>query len=272
MKKIEQKKENLFTISQVAKSCSISRTSIMRLEKRGLLVPSYIDKKSGYRYYDNHNVSLIMQIRNFLEMGVDYDDIALYIHSNGTSIQILEKLQSRLDMLKRAYEEIEIRISDKEEFSFEFVDLPEVVCYCQDFSDTAPGSRYAGMYSTYHDVVEKGYKLLCSEPLFVINKQNESLDENIDRNKAVYTCCVPLNPENPPEDSVVIPACHAFSCLWSGNYTRRAAAYTGLYNEIKRLGLKPAGYSRALGLVAPYTGRDISPENFVTRLAVPIEG
>ena len=266
-----QMKKDLFTISQVSKSCSVSRTSIMRLEKRGLLIPAYTDKKNSYRYYDNHNVSLIMQIQHFLEMGLDYDDIALYIHSGGTSAQILEKLEYHLDMLKRVYAEIEIRVSDKEEFSFEFIELPEVVCYCRDFHDTTPGKRYDGMYSTYHEAVEKGYKLLCSEPLFTINIQDDLFEADTDSKDYAFTCCVPLNPQSAPKDAVVIPACHAFSCLWSGGYGNRNEAYAKLHDEIKRLGLKPAGHSRALGLVAPYTGRNIAPKNFVTRLAVPIE-
>ena len=264
-------KKDLFTISQVSKSCSISRASIMRLEKRGLLIPAYTDKKNGYRYYDNHNVSLIMQIQHFLKIGLDYDDIALYIHSGGTSAQILEKLEYRLDMLKRAYEEIEVRIGGKEEFFFEFIELPEVVCYCRDFHDTTPGKRYDGMYSTYHEAVEKGYELLCSEPLFTINIQDDLFESDTPNKDCAFTCCVPLKSQDPPEDAVVIPACRAFSCLWSGGYGNRNEAYATLYNEIKKLGLKPTGHSRALGLVAPYTGRNIASKNFVTRLAVPIE-
>ena len=266
-----QMKKDLFTISQVSKSCSISRASIMRLEKRGLLIPAYTNKKTGYRHYDNHNISLIMQIQYFLEMGLSYDDIALYIRSNGTSAQILKKLEYRLEALKRAYKEVEMRISDTEEFSFEFIDLPEVTCYCRDFNDTAPGKRYDGMYSTYHEVVEKGYELLCSEPLFTINIQDDLFEADTENKECAFTCCVPLKPQDPPEDAVVIPACHAFSLLWAGGYDNRNEAYAKLYNEIKRLGLKLTGHSRALGLVAPYTRRNIAPKNFITRLAVPIE-
>ncbi len=45
-----------------------------------------------------------------------------------------------------------------------------------------------------------------------------------------------------------------------------------LGRKIRELGLKPTGYVRMLGLVAPYTGKAIPGENYVTRLAVPVEG
>lgn len=48
-----------------------------------------------------------------------------------------------------------------------------------------------------------------------------------------------------------------------------------MYNEfgekIRTLGIKPTGYVRAIAIVAPYTGRDIDRENYVTRLVVPVE-
>ena len=81
---------NLFTISQAVKSCGISRATILRLEEKGLLTPTFVDKKTGYRYYDNHNISRILQIKNFLNMGMSYDDSLLYYNSKGKSEEILK--------------------------------------------------------------------------------------------------------------------------------------------------------------------------------------
>ena len=76
--------KDLFTISEVSRSCGVSRATILRLESRGLLRPAYVDESSGYRYYDNNNVSWVMQVQLFLGMGLSYDDILLYYRTNGT--------------------------------------------------------------------------------------------------------------------------------------------------------------------------------------------
>ena len=54
--------KKLFSVGQVTKSCDISRTTILRLESRGLLAPAFIDEKTGYRYYDILNITKIKNV------------------------------------------------------------------------------------------------------------------------------------------------------------------------------------------------------------------
>lgn len=262
---------NLFSIRQVCKSCDLSRSTLMRLEDRGLLTPAYINKETGFRWYDNHNVSRVMQIKLFLSMDMSYDDIALYYRECGDSPELLERMETKFLLFKRAYEEIKIRVERREHLSFEFVDLPEYVCYSREFRGTTAEDNYRAMYNLYHEAVEKGYRLSASEPLFLINKRTDFLESRFEEKEFDFICCVPLEPEEPPEDAVVYPACRGFSCLSSGDYSHRARAYNELGRKIRELGLKPTGDIRVLGLVAPYTGREISPNSYVSRLVVPVE-
>lgn len=128
------------------------------------------------------------------------------------------------------------------------------------------------MYDLYHEAVEKGYRLLCSEPLFLINKRTDYLEGKFEDRECDFICCVPLETEEPPQDALILPACRGFSCLGYGDYSGRPRAFNELGRELRQRGLKPTGYVRVLGLVAPYVGRDIAPESFVTRLVEPIEG
>lgn len=263
---------NFFSINQVGQSCGVSRSTLLRLEERGLLTPARVDQETGYRWYDNHNVSQVMQILSFLHMGLTYDDAALYYRANGTSQELLERIEERFLLLKRAYEEIKLRVEKKDHLSFSFVDLPEYVCFCREYQGTTVEDRYWAMYNLYHEAVEKGYRLLKSEPLFIINKRTDYLDSAFEDKEMDFICCVPLEPDEPPEEAVTIPACRGFSCLGYGGYSHRTYAFNEFGREIRERGLKPTGYVRVLGLVAAYTGRDIDPENYVSRLVVPVEG
>lgn len=45
-----------------------------------------------------------------------------------------------------------------------------------------------------------------------------------------------------------------------------------LGREVKERGLTPAGDPRVLGIVAPYTGREIETKRYCSRLVLPVEG
>lgn len=44
--------KGLFPITQAADACGLSRSTLMRMEERGLLTPAYIAPKSKRRYYE----------------------------------------------------------------------------------------------------------------------------------------------------------------------------------------------------------------------------
>lgn len=263
--------KNLFTISQATKCCGLSRATILRLENKGLLTPAFVDETTGYRYYDNNNIAKILQIKRFLNMKLSYDDILTYYSSNGTSLELLKTLEAKVYAIKRTYEEMKLRIEKKEQYSFEMVTLPEYICFAKEYTGTTTADRYRNMYNLFHEVVEKGYKPLASEPLFIINKRTDFLEKEFTDIECNFLCCIPLEPDSAPKEATVFQSCRAFSCLYYGNYDRAAEVYNAFGRKIRELGLKPTGYPRALALVAPYTSLEFHTDNYVTRLVIPIE-
>ena len=62
--------KQFFQITEAARACGLSRSTLMRMEERGLLTPVFTAPDSGRRYYDNHNVARMMQIEKFKAMGL----------------------------------------------------------------------------------------------------------------------------------------------------------------------------------------------------------
>lgn len=264
--------KNLFTVGQVAKCCGVSRATILRLENRGLLVPAYIDNNTGYRYYDNHNITVILCIKKFLNMGMSYDDIFLYYQSGGTSSELLENLEAKLSLLKRIYEEMQLCISRKKHLSLNFVDLPEHVCFAQEFVGSSVKEQYDNMYALFSEAVRRGYKPSVSSSMFVIHKRTDFYESNFSpETEHKYVCCIPLEPSCAPKNAVIYPKCRAISCMYYGSYKNIGEAYKKLGKKIRETELKPIDYARSFGIVAPYTGREIDANNYVTMIAVPIE-
>ena len=126
--------------------------------------------------------------------------------------ELLEQAEARLSIMKRVCEEIRLRVENREHLSFEFVTLPQYVCFTGEFQGTTVENRYWAMYNLYHQAVERGYRLLATEPLFVINRRNDFIRGAFTEDVVNFTCCIPLEPDTAPEDAVVYPACRAFSC------------------------------------------------------------
>lgn len=77
--------DKLFQIQEAARACGLSRSTLMRMEEKGLLKPAYTAPDSGRRYYDNYNVAHILQVEKFKAMGLSNEEIIAYIQAAGRS-------------------------------------------------------------------------------------------------------------------------------------------------------------------------------------------
>ena len=105
--------KKLFQITEAARACSLSRSTLLRLEEKGLLTPAYTAPDSGRRYYDNHNVARILQIEKLKAMGLGTEDIAAYFASGGETAVLLAALEEHLHEVARGVEELRDRKSTR---------------------------------------------------------------------------------------------------------------------------------------------------------------
>ena len=70
---------------------------------------------------------------------------------------------------------------------------------------------------------------------------------------------------------MTLPEQYVLSVLFCGSYDDIDAGWLRLGSEARARGLKPAGMPRVLGLVAPYTGREIEQRRYCSRLVLPVE-
>lgn len=267
-----EKTSGLFSIHQVCKSCGLSRATVLRMEDRGLVKPAFIDQGTGYRYYDVNNITLILNVKTFLNMGLSYDDILLYYSSEGKSPALLHSLELRLEQMRRAYEEMRLRMEDKRQFTFEVIRLPEYVCYDREYQGDSLEGKEKDMVELFREAVERGYRPKIDQSIFIINKA-DFMGGTWNGKTHRYVCCVPVEPDCADEHCTVYPSCQALSLLCYGDYKAilQAQSSGDLGRCFREFGLKPAGFPRGISMVGPYTSVSIRPENFVSRIVVPIE-
>ena len=265
----QAERTGLFRIAQAANACGLSRSTILRMEESGLLTPAYIEPESGRRYYDNHNIARILQIENLKYMGFDKEEILSYFLHSGEATELLTILEKKLALLQRSVEEMRLRAGDSPHLSVDNIDLPEFVCCTRTHQGMTVAQKYDAMYSFYHDCVQRGLTL-GREPLFTVNARTDYLHGQLTDAPYPFQVCIPVDAKNAPQDAVCFPACKALSVLYFGNYSGVDAAWLALGSEVKARGLTPAGHPRVLGIVAPYSGREIDPNRYCSRLVLPI--
>ena len=261
--------KKFFQITEAARACGLSRSTLMRMEEKGLLTPAYIAPDSGRRYYDNFNVARILQVEKFKAMGLSNGEIAAYFAHGGDASQLLAALESRLRELERSINEMRLRAAETDAFSVQMMTLPAVTCCIRWCVGHTFEERYDAMYDFYSQCIRKGYTL-SDEPLFTLSERRDYLDGYIGDTPYPFAVCVPVRPEKAPAEAKLLPECRALSVLYCGDYSGVDEAWLTLGREVKARGLTPAAPPRVLGIVAPYTGREIETRRYCSHLALPV--
>lgn len=125
------------------------------------------------------------------------------------------------------------------------------------------------MYSFYHKCIKNGH-VLAPKPLFIINERTDYLEGQISTNPYPFQVCVPVMPEKTPADAAVFPSCTVLSVLFYGDYSNSDDAWLMLCRKAKKRVLVPAAFLRGIAIVAPYTGREINPKQYCSRVVMPV--
>lgn len=260
----------LFSIRQAAHACNLSRSSLIRLEEKGMLTPAHTDAKTGYRYYDNNNISRILQIQKFQGMGFSPEEIISYYECGGKADELLTTLEQRLYVLQQQVEEMRLRSHNVPDMSLSIIDIPETTCCVRKYQGALVQDKYHASYDFFHECADKGISL-APTPLFIMNERTDYLEGKITSTPYDFYVCIPVLPEQAPEDAVSFPACTALSLLVYGDYSNINEAHLYLGEQVRKRKLTPAGYVRSIALVAPYVGREIAPDMYCSQLVLPVK-
>jgi len=253
-----------FTVKEVSKACGVSRSTLIRMEESGFLTPYRIDPVSGYRYYDSQNIAQIGQYQLLQELGLSRKEITDFYFQKVDIKEFIQEQKKRVNRLQRLLQELEMRYTREQDYTFSYIDLPEVTCYCVSVPNVSPEMAETNAYELHQNLLKQGFCPNGAEPFFGIL--------NLDGTDASFTICIPVKPPAKPDPRVqTFPACQAFSVMGHGDYDVIFDLAAKLREEVVARKLKPAGPARVISLVAPYVGAHICPENFCHEFVLPIE-
>lgn len=109
-----RKEKGFYQIGEVSKLCNISIKTLRYYDEIELLIPEKIDPYSGYRYYSNKQLTLVLVIKHFKEAGFSLKEIKQLLGR--------ENLEYNKTKIKEKCKEIDDKINDlirlKEKLNF----------------------------------------------------------------------------------------------------------------------------------------------------------
>jgi DNA-binding transcriptional MerR regulator len=264
----------LFTVKDVSRACGISRATLLRMEESGFLTPFRVDPDSGYRYYDTGNIAAIGQYQWLQSAGLSRTEIADLYHGRIDSEKFLEEQRRKLEAMRRFVHEFELRYDRSKDHTLSLTTLPATTCYCAEIRGSSSFNE-SGMlgYLAHERCIAEGYRLLGSEPMSVLREDwsTWAVDPFSDYG---FTICIPVVPGPGWESDQNLrhfPATEALSIIGFGDYSVIPGLWKCLLEEADARGLEPAGLGRLIGLVAPYVGDHVRPDEYCYECVIPIK-
>lgn len=96
--------EELFSIGEFSKLCSISIQALRYYDKIGLLKPKFTDVENGYRFYGTEQIVVIKIIQKMVTLGLSLNEIGVFLQRNNM-VEIKSILEEKI-------QEIEEKISE----------------------------------------------------------------------------------------------------------------------------------------------------------------
>lgn len=256
-------------------SSGCSRANLLKLEELGFLKPRKINESSHYRYYDTDNIMKIGRYQMLRELGMSQKDILAYYDGTLARDALISKLQRRYEWLRRCIDELEMHCSERGSIVFEDYRLPEMTCYTSSCAIRSIQERGVIVREKISEMMAEGFRPFPMNAVFSATPDLRGVYTGDEPKPFGATMCLSVWPDAVPDSSkaVRVGGCRTFSMVYQGNdgeIIRRGGAL--LLEEMKRRGIAPAGPLYSMGVVGPYCGGEISPEDYVFRFAIPVEG
>ncbi len=110
---------NFLSIGELAKLRNVNVQSLRYYERLGILVPSYVNPESGYRYYSLEQIMILDTIILCIDLGIPLKDLKNYVNTDGElefehllndgkklASEKIRKIESSIDSINRTLQHI----------------------------------------------------------------------------------------------------------------------------------------------------------------------
>lgn len=269
----------LYQIGEFAQACGVTRRTVLHYESKGLIAPAYINKATGYRYYDLNALSRMMLALTLKEAGLSLGDIAHYLSRGRMEQGFMDRLEEQRRRLERGMALLRCHMAQEGEYAVEWLELPARLCLVRSFVCPGVEEAMAACYAAVDGAIRQGLPLRADWECFCEFPESGFLQGQVKLRDFTMNVCLPVAVGAVPEDAapedyasidcVRYPAGRAVSVCHRGSYANIGAAYRALYDYFCERGLRAAGPPQEIYMVSVGESRE-DPARYVTRVLVPV--
>lgn len=267
----------MFKIGDFSKMSKVTIKALRYYEKEGLIIPSYIDEFTGYRYYESKQLLEISRIVSLRQIGLSIDEIKKIIKNNEPLDKILEikkgEIENTINEYNYQLSKINYLLEEKDmkEEIFEKV-IPACYVYykegvLKDYSEASLFIQKSGI-----ECLELNPNIKCVEPdyCFVNYLDGEYKDKDI---KIRYSQAV-IKEDKPfkENDSIKFMDVKETKCICiyhKGSYDKLGVSYGKIMKYIEDNKLEIIETPRECYIDGIWNKENV--EDWLTEIQVPIK-
>lgn len=271
--------KHLFRIGEVAKMFHLSVSSLRHYENIGLLLPEYVSKESGYRYYSTEQFEVLNTIRYLRALDMPLSEIESFLKNRDINY-MEEKLRQQREIVIQKQEELK-RIEKKIEHRLHWICDAQSIALNEVSLINLPESRIVWLdkpmkIEGYLDMEVPIRQLDQSdvEAVVFLGKvgvgisKEHLLERTIENYDGAFLA---LDKEDIYfGETTTLPESLCVRIRFQGSHTEAPKYYKILFDYIDEHKLKIAGFSREITLID--YGITNEQEKFVTEICIPVKG
>jgi DNA-binding transcriptional MerR regulator len=267
----------MFSIGEFSRVTGLTIKTLRFYHEEGLLVPSHVDPRSGYRYYEEQQIELARTITFLRSLEFPIIEIKSLLENRESDEQVLELLQrqraaiqKRIAQGRKAMRMLDQFISEERQVTsmaqtdFEVQEKPlDAVMIA--------GIRMKGRYSDCGKAfgrLGRAFGRYISGKPFLLHYDAEYKEDDAD-----FEACMPVR-QGKEIDGVSLrqlPPARCVSLLHKGPYEQLGRSYARVLKYVKDRGYSIAMPTREVYIKGPGMIFRGNPKNYLTEIQIPIQ-
>ena len=267
---MQMEKVKTFQVKDVCKICNVTRKVLLIYEGKGLLTPYYINKDTGYRYYNAENISKIMYIRKFQSFGLSLEEINEYLNDTKNLSKVYNRLTKLKSELETIIDQLQIRMMTEEYDKQQIIrtNLPTRTYYVKRAITHGFMDALNLLRDTHLEAIKTGF---ADNP---VQMHTSIFSYEGDAPDIYGTCdiafCILMNEGYEGKNAVKKEGAPAISILHRGSYKTLKESAKILLDYCKDNAIRPAGPISFIWLEGPPV-HGTAEEKYLTQITIPVE-
>jgi len=266
----------MFAIGEFSKITQLTVKTLRFYHEEGLLVPSFIDPQTGYRYYHENQIETARSIAHLRGLEFPLDQIRTILTMKREDEQLLEALAAHQAALQQKITRFKDIVRSLDQFIAEERKARTMTLSTADVQEKVlepmliAGIRMKGKYQEcgqgFGQIGRKMGRHLAGTPFLL------HYDSEYKENDADFEACIPVKKAVTAEGITVreLPGGKCVALLHKGPYDQMGPSYARILKYVQEKGYQVTLPTREVYLKGPGMIFKGNPQNYLTEIQFPI--